>query len=147
SRAACKHSGRGADRATPPGQPMIARWLLALYPRGWRDRYAAEVSTLLASEPVTLRLVLDLIAGAADARLHPQPGFRRTAAAGEEAPTMSTIFAHCQPVHVDPADHRRSAILVLVLSLALAIGYIALKRLTGDNALVDAAGITSFPLA
>jgi len=126
---------------------VTVRWLLALYPRGWRDRYAAEVASLLSTEPVTLRLVLDLIAGAVDARLHPQPVFRRAPAAGEETFTMSTIFAHCQPAHVDPADQRRGAVLVLSLSFILALGYIALKRWTGDNLVVDAFGISSFPAA
>jgi len=126
---------------------MIVRWLLALYPRGWRDRYAGEVTALLSSEPVTLRLVLDLVAGAVDARLNPQLVCRRSPAAGEESLTMFSILPHCKPAHIDAADHRRSAVLVLVLTLAFAIGYILLKRLTVNDIIVDAAGISSFPAA
>ena len=46
--------------------------LLRLYPRAWRDRYLDEVSDLLADRPPSLRDRLDLIAGAADAWIHPQ---------------------------------------------------------------------------
>lgn len=46
--------------------------LLRLYPAAWRDRYVQEVSDLLAERPPSLRDRLDLIAGAADAWIHPQ---------------------------------------------------------------------------
>jgi TonB family protein len=48
------------------------RWWLRLYPRAWRERYRDEVAALLASEKPTLRVALDLIFGAVDARLNPQ---------------------------------------------------------------------------
>jgi protein-S-isoprenylcysteine O-methyltransferase Ste14 len=46
------------------------RWLLALYPRSWRERYGAEVAALAdelvrAGEATPLRSALDLVAGAA----------------------------------------------------------------------------------
>ena len=47
------------------------RWLLGLYPRGWRRRYGAELRTVLEAEPPTLRGVLDVLCGALDAHLHP----------------------------------------------------------------------------
>ncbi len=47
-------------------------WLLRLYPPAWRRRYGPEVRAMLAEEPRSLRLGLDLIAGAVDARIHPQ---------------------------------------------------------------------------
>ena len=50
------------------------RRLLALYPRGWRDRYGCEVADLAdelitAGETTPLRATLDLLAGAATERL------------------------------------------------------------------------------
>jgi hypothetical protein len=47
-------------------------WLLRLYPRAWRRRYADEFADLLAAERPTPRLVLDLALGALDAHLCPQ---------------------------------------------------------------------------
>ena len=75
------------------------RWLLRLYPRGWRRRYGAELRTVLEAEPPTLRGVLDVLLGALDAHLHPdlwrpgrlaferlsEPGRRVVALAQEEA--------------------------------------------------------------
>jgi protein-S-isoprenylcysteine O-methyltransferase Ste14 len=48
----------------------LVRWLLALYPRAWRDRYGPEVASLTgelisAGEATPLRAGLNLIAGAA----------------------------------------------------------------------------------
>lgn len=48
------------------------RRLVALYPRAWRDRYAAEFEDLLADRPMTLRDQLDIARGAIDAWIHPQ---------------------------------------------------------------------------
>ncbi|TDD00793.1 hypothetical protein E1292_27615 [Nonomuraea deserti] len=49
---------------------VIAESVLGLYPDAWRQRYGEEVADLVASRPVRVRTVLDLIAGAADAWLH-----------------------------------------------------------------------------
>lgn len=47
-------------------------FLLSLYPRAWRQRYGVEIAELLREEPLSLRLLIDLIRGALDARLHPE---------------------------------------------------------------------------
>ena len=47
-------------------------WLLQLYPARWRERYGEEFSAVLASQRVSPGLVLDVLAGAIDARLYPQ---------------------------------------------------------------------------
>ncbi len=47
--------------------------LVRLYPSRWRRRYEDEFSALLEEEPVSARLVLDVIAGAFAARLDPYP--------------------------------------------------------------------------
>ncbi|TDD21330.1 hypothetical protein [Nonomuraea diastatica] len=49
---------------------VIAESVLSLYPNAWRQRYGEEVADLVASRPVRVRTVLDLIGGAADAWLH-----------------------------------------------------------------------------
>ena len=48
------------------------RWLLRLYPAAWRERYGEEFGAVLASQRVSVGLVLDVIGGAIDARLYPQ---------------------------------------------------------------------------
>jgi hypothetical protein len=47
-------------------------WLLRLYPARWRERYGEEFSAVLASQRASVGLVLDVFAGAIDARLYPQ---------------------------------------------------------------------------
>jgi hypothetical protein len=56
----------------PDRAPRQLPFLLRLYPRGWRSRYGVEVAEMLASERMTARTVLDLLAGAVDARVSPQ---------------------------------------------------------------------------
>lgn len=48
------------------------RMLLALYPRPWRLRYAAEFAALLDEQRLSFGLVLDVVLGAIDAHLDPQ---------------------------------------------------------------------------
>jgi hypothetical protein len=46
--------------------------ILRCYPRAWRERYGDELADLIAREPHSPRLALDLALGALDAHLHPQ---------------------------------------------------------------------------
>lgn len=55
------------------------RRLIALYPRAWRDRYAAEFDELLDDRPATLRDQIDIARGAIDAWIHPQVHGQRVA--------------------------------------------------------------------
>jgi hypothetical protein len=68
-------------------------WLLRLYPRRRRERYAEEVEAYLASEPRSFRLAVDLLAGAVDARLNPQVTPATSPSSGRE--TMTTIQRIC----------------------------------------------------
>jgi hypothetical protein len=47
-------------------------WLLKLYPPRWRRRYGEELTELLAAQPFSIGVAVDLTAGAIDAWLHPQ---------------------------------------------------------------------------
>jgi hypothetical protein len=51
---------------------MTTRWLLRLYPEDWRARYEDEFVALLEDCPSSPRVLLDVVAGALDTRLHPQ---------------------------------------------------------------------------
>jgi hypothetical protein len=48
--------------------------LLSLYPRAWRERYEDEFIALLEARPPDVHDKVDILRGAVDARLHPQPG-------------------------------------------------------------------------
>ena len=52
------------------------KWLVRLYPRGWRERYEEEFVALLEQRPTSLVDVLDIALGALDAHLDPQVGER-----------------------------------------------------------------------
>ena len=63
--------------------PGLARWLIGLYPRGWRDRYGEEFEQLLLSEGARpldcVRIVADVIHSAASEHLvHTQGGKMET---------------------------------------------------------------------
>ncbi|HET7684819.1 MAG TPA: Rieske 2Fe-2S domain-containing protein [Candidatus Limnocylindria bacterium] len=58
-------------RDTPAAPPAIVRLILRAYPAAWRERYGAEVASLLALRPPSGRQLLDLLGGAFDARRHP----------------------------------------------------------------------------
>jgi len=58
------------------------RWLLRFYPAAWRERYEEEFGALLDDCPRNLSVVVDLLLGALDAHLSPQPGNRRIAPMG-----------------------------------------------------------------
>jgi hypothetical protein len=122
--------------------------LLRLYPRAWRDRYGAEMESLIADQPGTVRLAIDLIAGAIDARLHPQlskADAGTTAGRGETAVTK--LLTHCQPHDITTADYKRSAALMIGMTMALAGIHLGLKRAFGGNLAIEAFGISTFPVA
>lgn len=50
---------------------QLVIWMLQLYPRAWRERYAMEMTALLEQHSITLWTVIDLLFGALDARLDP----------------------------------------------------------------------------
>ena len=64
---------------------MRRTWLLRLYPRAWRERYGEEFLATVGDGPVRLQQVIDIVAGAIDARL--SADVRRTTMASRVAPT------------------------------------------------------------
>ena len=49
---------------------MKSKWLLALYPEMWRNRYQDEFAALLEQCPASPRMVIDVLTGAIDAQLN-----------------------------------------------------------------------------
>ena len=114
-------------------------FLLRLYPRHWRRRYEAEMRELLASEPRTLRLAVDLVAGAIDARVNPHWTPHRAAEPrlSEGATTMTRMFA-CQPSGISRADWNRSVAWMIGGSLTLVVISILLTLRFGRNSFSEA---------
>lgn len=56
---------------------MRYRWLMALYPEAWRERYEEEFLALLEQCPLSLMSLLDVMVNALDAHLHSTAVFGR----------------------------------------------------------------------
>jgi len=67
--------------------------LVRLYPAAWRARYGVEFEQLLAERPPAVRDILDIVAGAVDARLSPQLGGpRRSVPLSSRAAGMAALL-------------------------------------------------------
>ncbi len=110
-------------------------WLLRLYPRAWRRRYEAEVAEMLASEPRSWRLGVDLLAGAVDARANPQ--WTPETAEGDDAMSGNTV---CTYARTGYAPHRapQSAAWMIGFSLVGVLIGLGLDSLYGDTAYTKA---------
>jgi hypothetical protein len=99
---------------------MKARWLSALYPRRWRERYGAEFEALLEEHGISPLTLLDV--------------------------AMSALVAHLNPDAFSGgallmiAKLRRSEITVLCAYVAFVVAGLAFAKLTEDAEFVAAAG-------
>ena len=123
--------------------------LIRHYPRAWRERYGNEMTQLVVEQPKTIRLAFDLIAGAIDARLHPQfpTGAADASPARKGEPVVPNLLTHCQPHEITSAEYKRSVAWLLGTTVVLSTLYLALKRTFGDNIVIDAFGVSTFPVA
>ena len=120
-------------------------WMLRLYPRGWRRRYGAEVALLVAEERPTFRLFLDLLAGAIDARIHPQWIPADSPTKGKDA--MTSIQRLCKSSGFSPAEERRGAVVMLAASLGFVLLALALEGWANQTLLSQALLYAAFPMA
>ena len=109
--------------------------LVSLYPRRWRARYGDEFALVLREQRLTLKLTLDVVGGAVDARLRGgnMTGMMKRCSAG--GPQLST------------ADAWRAAWTMIGASLAFSGLYILAKLNLENEELVDAFGIMAYPAA
>jgi hypothetical protein len=129
---------------------MRAGWLLTLYPRAWRDRYAEEFLALLESQPASIGVVVDVIAGAMDAHLSPQweAGLQGAETSKQGGTVMRLLAIRCAgATHFSRAEQLWSACLTIGATLGIILLYISIKRVTGENLFVEALGIAAFPIA
>jgi hypothetical protein len=125
-----------------------SRALLRLYPRAWRERYGEEMSLMLAAQPASLRLAVDLVAGAIDARVNPQfAAPLRSVPPQRGERTMTGLFAYCRPSDITIAEHLRAAGWLLGATLVMTAGTIGLKAWLGETPMVEALEAAVFPVA
>jgi hypothetical protein len=123
--------------------------LVRLYPRAWRERYGEEFETLVASQSRGPRLVFDILLGAIDARLSPQPqvtGPAKGAVAGGRV--MELLRSGCGTT---PTLSRRElwtyAIVTIGATLGVSLLFLWLKRSVGPTPWVEALGATTASIA
>ena len=112
--------------------------LVSLYPRGWRARYGDEFTHVLRDQRLTLRLALDVIGGAIDARLQ-----------GAKMATTTTLMKRCAAggPKLTTDDAWRASGVMIGSSLAFAGLYIWAKMNLANEEMVDAFGIMAYPAA
>jgi hypothetical protein len=110
--------------------------LVSLYPRRWRDRYGDEFTHVLREQRLTVRLAMDVIGGAVDARL-------------QGAKMATTLLKRCSAggPQMTADDAWRASGVMIGASLAFAGLYIWAKMNLADKEMVDAFGIMSYPAA
>ncbi|MGA7907007.1 MAG: hypothetical protein WCA16_06325 [Candidatus Sulfotelmatobacter sp.] len=127
-------------------------WLLRLYPVRWRERYGEEFRAVLASQPASVGLVLDVLAGAVDAHLYPQIHHTQIQQSdsisiqGDDTMTLA-MFQRCAAggPNVSRQDRCIASLYAIVSALMIAAVYLALTRIYRGAPSVQALLYASFP--
>ena len=119
-------------------------WLLKLYPREWRRRYGAEIEEVVASQPKSLQLVVDLLGGAVDAHLKPQAFARRLEAASDDQRGGSDMVTRLTGCGRTPSSSRKDALLGAGLTIGAAL-VVAAIMLIGRSPITEGIGVVMFP--
>jgi hypothetical protein len=131
-------------------RPGLAHRLVRLYPRGWRERYEAEFLAVVGEDALSVQQVIDIVAGAIDARLSSDVrGMSRHPVATEIGGTdMVAWWQTCgrSSNRISTRDAMIGAAVVLGLSLGSAIAGVGLKR-TGFPAASEFILSLGFPLS
>ena len=119
-------------------------WLLRLYPREWRRHYGAEVEEVIASQPKSLQLVVDLLAGAVDAHLKPQALARRLGSATADPRGASNMLTRMKGCSAHANMTRKEALLSAALTIGAAL-VVAGIMLIGKSTVSETIGLVMFP--
>jgi hypothetical protein len=124
-------------------------WLLRLYPSPWRRRYGGEVAEMLAGRGFSLRVAVDLVAGAIDVWLHPSATLAAAAAArsGAEEKTMLNRIASLDcsfGVGISKQEQWRAIGVQIGGTVVLTLLWMAAHVRIGDNGYVDSLSIMPF---
>jgi hypothetical protein len=128
-------------------------FLLWLYPAPWRRRYGGEVAEMLADRRFSLRIAVDLVAGAIDVWLHPSTTMAAAMAAGaaksEERKTMLSRIARldCRTAFgpsLSKADQWKASAVMVGCSLVLTALWMTAHIRVGDNTYIDSLSVLPF---
>ena len=123
-----------------------AERLVRLYPGGWSARYGDELAHVIEAQRLTPRLVIDIIGGAIDARLHRAVIASSDASGGTMAAGLMRRCASGGST-LTRQEQRRANGVMIGASLALGALYIWAKMHFEGSDFVDAFGVMAFPAA
>jgi hypothetical protein len=123
------------------------KWLVRRYPAAWRERYGEEFAAVLENQPVSLGLLMDVIGGAVDARLHPQSQILQTSKVKGDDTMTNAMLQRCAAggPKLSPRDQRIAGTFMILSALIIAGAYVALTKIYHSIPAVQALGYTSFP--
>ena len=119
-------------------------WLLRLYPREWRRHYGAEIEEVIASQPKSLQLVVDLLGGAVDAHLKPQAFARRLEGPAADQRGGSDMVTRLKGCGAPASMSRKDAFLGAGLTLGAAL-VVAAIMVIGRSSVTETIGLVMFP--
>jgi hypothetical protein len=122
------------------------KWLIQLYPAGWRNRYGEEFAAVLANQRASLGLMMDVVAGAVDARLNPQIDYSQPKR--NEGDTMTNeMMKRCAVggPKLSARDQKVASMFMVGSGLVMALAYIVLTKIYRSVPAVEALGYASFP--
>src|SRR5437899_3816184 len=121
-------------------------WLVRLYPSAWRKRYGEEFQAIMAERRLSFGIVIDVLAGAFDAHLHPQVHVQETELTKGETMTaeMMQRCAAGGPV-LSKKEQITAGTGMVVGSLILAAVYVVLRAIYHGTPAVEGLGYTIFP--
>ena len=128
---------------------MRIHWLLRMYPQAWQDRYGEELRETLEGQQLTPGIVLDMVAGALDAHLHPgllPPRHNGPSSAGKE--TALSLMAECRPGTLESVDRRTlliAAASAVIITVVVAVGYRFVEQAWGDTLMAHVLQSSSVP--
>jgi hypothetical protein len=122
------------------------KWMVKLYPAAWRERYGEEFATVLEKQPTSLGLLMDVLGGAVDARLHPQPAMAQTSKTNGDEMT-SAMFQRCMVggPKLSTREQKAASMAMIASALVMAVLYIVLRKIYHAAPAVEAVGYASFP--
>jgi hypothetical protein len=113
-------------------------WLIRLYPPAWRRRYGRELADLIATQPTSFGMAIDLVAAAVDAWLNPQSSTAAAAAADAKGVSkMLQLKCAGYGPNVTRADSVKAAAIVIVGSLVTALAYLWFTARYGKDSYLE----------
>jgi hypothetical protein len=121
----------------------VMRALLRLYPKAWRNRYEDEFTALIEASPGRFSLIVDVVAGAIDARLNPglvtRPASAPAASKGEGQMLGRVMKLRClgYAPHISTRDQWLSAGVMIGGTIVFTLIWMRIHVVLGDNPYAD----------